>query len=899
MLKFVFTSLVFVSITVGFQANSENYTNYVIVINDFLLFGGGLYFILFFGLRFAIFFSTVLLTITSIGADNSSSVAEGLAAFATCFATLFFIDWSISSKNSINWIQASSISITVSALITALLSRYSTLIANEIQAVTIFASFPVKTTALLIVYIIYTKSPNVRIFGSYRRREDANAYTRFSILAFYSFVSIFVIVSLVAMYTLVNSIIETAASRLENERVATASMIEKRFRMSNDFAVQQAYFSGQLKDYTYSRSGIEHILKFAPFIKTIKFGRDVESARTVYQRSSQDSSYEFISDIPYVPCSVSPGNCSVRYGLGSARYKIEHENSLYSYFETDYESLFEDLYVPMIAEDIATGSYFYKSSSFKNIDQDYYYLAERFDNRRSVVDDLSFRIIAIFAASLPDFGIKVVGKANNYNRAKITVFASIKSEIISIQKAFSLIGIVFLSFLLFWLVISTYFSAYLHSQISDQLKKIEFWFLQPDYRLNVTLSQIPELNILFKRIQAAALRQRKEISEKMELSRILLLEHNELTSILDAGGNFNVLVLSETQKVVMANTAAKDLFGIVVGLAVNTNSFAPTDRTANLLLRKVISQYNALKKMSTKQRIEEEFVIYAQDQSKSSWMISTAYYRSPDHESANYSNKYVSWIGNIDELAMARDQAAHVDRLSSLGETLAGIAHELNQPLNVITLAAENCKQILKERDFDREKLIKKLSKMQKQAGRAANLITRIKGHGRSQDEDHQIFEANEAAFSAFEILSPQLEMDSIAIDLNTSSTNPRIVGSQTKLEQILTNIVLNARDAIVTNLNRRDRESISIVISGRETINIAITNHGPTIDRDDLEKIFNPFFTTKKRSEESGLGLGLSICARLVHELKGKIRVTSLSGKTVFNISLPEHFEEASSEDD
>jgi len=232
-------------------------------------------------------------------------------------------------------------------------------------------------------------------------------------------------------------------------------------------------------------------------------------------------------------------------------------------------------------------------------------------------------------------------------------------------------------------------------------------------------------------------------------------------------------------------------------------------------------------------------------------------------------------------------------KLESLGKMAAGIAHEINQPLTGISMGLENILFKLSSDKITDEYLIKKINYFQEDINRINHIINHIRTF--SRDQTSVLFEnidVNEVCKNALLMMETQYKNHNIKIILDLDNSIGFTVGNKYKLEQVVLNILSNAKDAVDEKYNSvrnsfYQKEIKIKTYQNKESIFLEIEDNGTGIPEEETNNIFDPFFTTK--SHEQGTGLGLSISYGIIKEMKGEISVNSeLNEYTVMKISLP-----------
>ena len=227
-------------------------------------------------------------------------------------------------------------------------------------------------------------------------------------------------------------------------------------------------------------------------------------------------------------------------------------------------------------------------------------------------------------------------------------------------------------------------------------------------------------------------------------------------------------------------------------------------------------------------------------------------------------------------------------KLESLGRLAAGIAHEINQPLQGISLGLENIQTKIQLGKLSDEYMSKKAKNFSENILRIKKIIEHIRIFSREQPSmDIDIFDINEMIRNALSVLTIQFKKQNITLEIDLSSSKLYVLGNRYKLEQVIFNLLSNARDAVEASLTNIEKK-VSITSCQTENgIVIRVCDNGIGISTENQEEIFNPFFTTK--SPEKGTGLGLSIAYGIIQDMKGEIQIESKAGElTVATITLP-----------
>ncbi len=248
---------------------------------------------------------------------------------------------------------------------------------------------------------------------------------------------------------------------------------------------------------------------------------------------------------------------------------------------------------------------------------------------------------------------------------------------------------------------------------------------------------------------------------------------------------------------------------------------------------------------------------------------------------------------DITERRQAQAQLLQASKLATLGEMATGMAHELNQPLNVIAMAAVNALERIEAGDLDRDFLQLKLARIEKQVERAAGIIDHMRVFGRKADERPKPFDVQDAVIGALGLMGEQLRLQDIKVTTDFPRLRRQVSGHLVQFEQVVLNLLANARDAI----DRRSGSPEGAAAAPREIgltmeddgvsdrIRLIVTDTGGGIPETALDRIFDPFFTTKEVGK--GTGLGLSISYGIVTDMGGTIEAENVEGGARFTITL------------
>ena len=239
-------------------------------------------------------------------------------------------------------------------------------------------------------------------------------------------------------------------------------------------------------------------------------------------------------------------------------------------------------------------------------------------------------------------------------------------------------------------------------------------------------------------------------------------------------------------------------------------------------------------------------------------------------------------------------QLVQAGKMTTLGVMAAGMAHEINQPLNVIQLSADYLVKMLdRGRGIDDTELRRVAADIVRSVERASAVITHVRAFSRQAEFARTRLNLNEPIRDVFKILGHQIKVHQIEVELDLAAELPPVLADHNRLEQVFVNLVSNAIDAIDEKCagpepcTAGDRRITirSRAEGGRVTVEVVDTGNG--MSEHVKSKLFEPFFTTKKVGK--GTGLGTSISYGIVKEYGGTIDIQSAPGRgTTFRLSFP-----------
>jgi len=240
-------------------------------------------------------------------------------------------------------------------------------------------------------------------------------------------------------------------------------------------------------------------------------------------------------------------------------------------------------------------------------------------------------------------------------------------------------------------------------------------------------------------------------------------------------------------------------------------------------------------------------------------------------------------MDDITERVELEAQLSQADKLSSIGLLAAGVAHEVNTPLAVISSYAQMLSKQL-QGDAQKSALLEKITR---QTFRASEIVNNLLNFSRTSGTEFTEVDVNRVIVDTLALLEHQLKTAKIAVRNELCQHLPAISGNAGRLQQVFLNLFLNARDAMPAG------GTLRIATENGDGISVAVSDTGSGIAAEHIQRIYDPFFTTKSSPREGqpnrGTGLGLSVTYGIIQEHAGKIRVESLPGQgTTFYLDFP-----------
>jgi two-component system NtrC family sensor kinase len=239
-----------------------------------------------------------------------------------------------------------------------------------------------------------------------------------------------------------------------------------------------------------------------------------------------------------------------------------------------------------------------------------------------------------------------------------------------------------------------------------------------------------------------------------------------------------------------------------------------------------------------------------------------------------------------EELLEAQNELIHIEKIASLGKLSSSVAHEINNPLSgVLTYTKLIQKQVNKiEMDETlKQSVLKHLSVVESETKRCGDIVKGLLDFSRKDPENFNNQHIHKVLKETYDLMAHQMKMENILFQSDLSAGNDLVYCSENQVKQACVAILVNASEAVSEN----GEVTIRTFNPDVDHIKIDIIDNGSGISPDDLQHIFEPFFSAKNKT--SGIGLGLAIAHGIILSHKGRIEVDSKPGKgTTISIILP-----------
>ena len=226
-----------------------------------------------------------------------------------------------------------------------------------------------------------------------------------------------------------------------------------------------------------------------------------------------------------------------------------------------------------------------------------------------------------------------------------------------------------------------------------------------------------------------------------------------------------------------------------------------------------------------------------------------------------------------------------VSRMATIGEMAAGVAHELNQPLTAIANYAQACRRLLGRPGADTSEMQQALTEITAQAGRAADIIRRLRALAGSLQSARAAVSVNALVKEIIDLVESDARLHGVPVSLELADKLPNVLVDTGQIQHVILNFVRNSLEALASQPSGTGRLVIRTAATAQHDVELAVIDNGPGIAREAGGHLFDPFFSTK----ESGTGMGLAISNTIARMHGGSVGYrANLPAGACFYILLP-----------
>lgn len=227
----------------------------------------------------------------------------------------------------------------------------------------------------------------------------------------------------------------------------------------------------------------------------------------------------------------------------------------------------------------------------------------------------------------------------------------------------------------------------------------------------------------------------------------------------------------------------------------------------------------------------------------------------------------------------------NVSRMATIGAMAAGVAHELNQPLTAIANYAHACERLLARPGADSHELREALHQIAVQTTRAADIVRRLRALARNRETERVAVGLNSLVEELEDLMRTDASLHGIELNLDLAPGLPQVFADAGQIQQVVLNFLRNSIEALAGQRSGRPQVVIATSLADGQTVQLTVCDNGPGLSAETLQRVFDPFFSTK----ENGTGLGLAISSTIARSHGGTVGYRSnIPSGACFYILLP-----------
>jgi len=246
---------------------------------------------------------------------------------------------------------------------------------------------------------------------------------------------------------------------------------------------------------------------------------------------------------------------------------------------------------------------------------------------------------------------------------------------------------------------------------------------------------------------------------------------------------------------------------------------------------------------------------------------------------------FTDYVQASEALREAQTELAHVNRVATMGQLTASIAHEVNQPIAAAVTEADAGLRFLAAQPPDLKEVRDALDAIMKAGNQAGEVISRIRGLIKKVPEQKAPLDVNEAILETIALTRSEMRQHGILLKTELANDVPQILGDRVQLQQVILNLIMNAIEAMSETSQGPRELLVRSEIDVPDGVMVTVRDWGPGFKPESLNHLFDPFYTTKP----AGMGMGLSICRSIIEAHGGRLWATANTPRgAVFQFTLP-----------
>ena len=237
------------------------------------------------------------------------------------------------------------------------------------------------------------------------------------------------------------------------------------------------------------------------------------------------------------------------------------------------------------------------------------------------------------------------------------------------------------------------------------------------------------------------------------------------------------------------------------------------------------------------------------------------------------------------EYREVQNELAHANRVATMGQLTASIAHELKQPLSAIMTRGETGLRWLRRQPPEIEKVAESFEQMIRDVTRASDVIDRIHSLVKKHAPRMEKLDINGAILEVVGLIQSEVIKNGVTARMDLAESLPHIRGDRVQLQQVILNLMINSIQAMSDMAGRERELYVTTEMIASEGVRVSVRDTGPGVSPESLSRLFEPFYTTKP----NGMGMGLSICRSIIEDHGGRLWATRLDPQgALFQFTIP-----------